>query len=55
MTVDEQLDYLAKGAVDLIYMLKKTFGLGGDVQAFSELHTVGDVVEHILQAVAKKG
>lgn len=37
-------------AVDLIYLLKKTFGIGGDVHAFAELHTVDDVVDHIVKA-----
>ena len=36
-------------AVDLIYLMKKTFGLAGDVHAFRELHTVKNVVDHIVR------
>jgi acyl carrier protein len=36
-------------AVDLVYLLKKTFGLKADVHSFHELHSVKNVVEFIVK------
>lgn len=38
-------------AVDLIYLVCKTFGLKQDLHAFRELHTVQKVVDHVVAQV----
>jgi acyl carrier protein len=42
-------------AVDLVYLLCKTFGLPTDLHAFRDLHTVEKVVAHVAAEVARKG
>jgi acyl carrier protein len=41
-------------AVDFTYMVKKTFGIDGDIAAFADLHTVGKVVIHVSEKLAAK-
>jgi acyl carrier protein len=40
-------------AVDLIYLLKKTFGLEVNIHAFRDLHAVKDVVAFIVKEKGK--
>jgi acyl carrier protein len=39
-------------AVDFTYMVKKTFGIDGDLTGFKDLHTVGNVVAHVVEKLA---
>jgi acyl carrier protein len=41
-------------AVDFTYMVKKTFGIDGDISAFADLHTIGKVVVHVSEKLAAK-
>jgi acyl carrier protein len=41
-------------AVDFTYMVKKTFGIDGDVSAFADLHTFGKVVGHVSEKLGAK-
>jgi acyl carrier protein len=40
-------------AVDLIYLLAKSFGIPAELHAFASLHTVKSVVEHVAREQAK--
>ena len=39
-------------AVDFTYMVKKTFGIGGDISEFADLHTFAKVVAHVSEKIA---
>jgi acyl carrier protein len=41
-------------AVDFTYMVKKTFGIDGDISAFADLHTVGKVVVYVAERLSAK-
>jgi acyl carrier protein len=41
-------------AVDFTYMVKKTFGIDGDISTFADLHTVGKVIGHVSEKVGAK-
>lgn len=39
-------------AVDLIYLVGKTFGMKPSIEEYKDLHTVQSVVEHVLRKVS---
>ena len=41
-------------AVDFTYMVKKTFGIDGDISTFADLHTFGKVVAHVSEKIGAK-
>ena len=41
-------------AVDFTYMIKKTFGIDGDIAAFADLHTIGRVVTYVSEKLATR-
>ena len=41
-------------AVDFTYMVKKTFGIDGGIEAFADLHTFGKVVVHVSEKLGSK-